>query len=105
MLASPGRMNGRVGLDPFVVFARPFYRNDCYDPNLVPAAERVSRIMISLDGGIDYAILSPVETGYRENHTYVYPVTGEGYTIKIRLDDAVMDDNYGQLFVMIEKMK
>ena len=105
MLPSLGKMNGRVGLDPFVVFARPFYRNDCNDPNLVPAVERISRIMISLDDGIDYAILSPVETGYRENHTYVYPITGEGYPIKIRLDDAVLDDNYGQIFVMIEKIK
>jgi hypothetical protein len=104
-LPSPGKVNGRVGLDPSVVFARPFYRDDCQDPNLVPAAERVSRIMISLDGGVDYAILSPQESGYRENHTYVYPVTGEGFPIRVRLDDAVMDDNYGQIFVMIEKVK
>ncbi len=103
MVSSPGITNGRVGLDPYAVFARPFYRNDCYDPNLVPVNERISRIMISLDGGVDYAILTPVETGYRENHTYVYSVTGEGYPIKIRLDDAVLDDNYGQIFVMIEK--
>lgn len=105
MLPSPGRINGRAGLDPFVVFARPFYRNDCQDPNLVPVAERVSLIMISLDGGIDYALLTPQESGYRVNHTYVYTVTGEGFPIRVKLDDAVMDDNYGQIFVMIEKIK
>ncbi|GAP13094.1 hypothetical protein LARV_00836 [Longilinea arvoryzae] len=105
MILSRGKPNGRVGLDPFVVYARPFYRNDCQDPNLVPAEERISRIAISLDGGVDYSIPRPVEAVYRTNHTYVYTVTGEGYPLKIRLDDPVLNDNYGQIFVMIERIK
>lgn len=105
LILSVGRPNGRVGLDAFAVYGRPFYRSDCADPNLVPAEERISRIMISLDGGADYAILKPVEAAYRQNHTYLYTVSGEGFPLNIRLDDAVLGDNYGQLLIMIERIK
>jgi hypothetical protein len=100
MYPSPRKTNGRVGADPFFRFARPFYGLCQY--RLEPG-ETISKMMFSLDGGKNYSIASPLVAKYRKDHTYTYEVTGQGYPLKVRLDDAPLDDNYGQIFVIIEK--
>jgi len=61
-------------------------------------------MMFGLDGGNYYSIPVPTVAEYREDHTYTYEVIGQGYPLKVRLDDAPLDDNYGQIFVIIEKI-
>ena len=96
---SPGKMNGLVGADPFYRFARPFYGpcQELTDPN-----ETISTMMFSLDGGNSYSIPVPMVSEYRPDHTYTYEVIGQGQPLMVRLDDAPLDDNYGQIFVVIE---
>jgi hypothetical protein len=99
MFPSPGKTNGPVGADPFYRFARPFY-GAC--EKLLDSSETVSPLMFSLDGGKNYSIPVPMAAKYREDHTYTYTVIGQGYPLKVRLDDAPLDDNYGQIFVVID---
>jgi hypothetical protein len=100
MFPSPGKTNGLVGADPFYRFARPFY-GPCQ--KLLDPSETISPMMFSLDGGKSYSIPVPIISQYREDHTYIYEVIGQGYPLKIKLDDAPLDDNYGQILIMIEK--
>jgi hypothetical protein len=100
MFPSPGKSNGPVGADPFYRFARPFY-GPC--EKLLDPSEKISAMMFSVNGGNNYSIPVPVIAQYRKNHTYIYEVVGQGYPLKIKLDDAVLNDNYGQIFIMIEK--
>jgi hypothetical protein len=100
MFPSPLKTNGPVGADPFYRFARPFY-GPCQE--LVDPSETVSVMMFSLDGGKNYSIPIPMIAQYREDHTYIYEVVGQGYPLKVRLGDAVMEDNYGQILIIIEK--
>jgi Bacterial SH3 domain len=99
MFPSPGKTNGPVGADSFYRFARPFY-GPCQE--VTDPAETVSPVMFSLDGGNTYAISVPSLAKYREDHKYRYEVIGRGYPLNVRLDDAPLEDNYGQLFITIE---
>jgi hypothetical protein len=98
MFPSAGKTNGPVGADPFYRFARPFY-GPCEE--LVDARETIGQIMFSLDGGQNYSLAVPRVAAYREDHTYVYEVIGQGYPLKVRLDDAPLDDNYGRILIAI----
>jgi hypothetical protein len=100
MFPSPGKKNGPVGADPFYRFARPFY-GAC--EKLIDPSETISPIMLSMDGGKNYSIPVPMIAQYRKDHAYIYEVIGQGYPLKVKLDDAVLDDNYGQIIIMIEK--
>jgi len=100
MFPSPGKANGPIGADACYHFARPFYGPCQAD---FEKGETISRIMFSTNGGVTYSLAVPVVAQYRKDHTYTYEVTGEGYPLSIRLDDSVLDDNYGQILVMIEK--
>jgi hypothetical protein len=100
MFPSPGKTNGPVGADPFYRFARPFY-GPCQ--KITDPSETISPMMFSMDGGNTYSISVPVIAEYREDHTYNYEVIGQGYPLKVRLDDAPLDDNYGQIFITIEE--
>lgn len=102
MFPSPNKVNGPVGADPFYQFARPFYGR-CEE--LRDSSETVSGVMFSLDGGKNYYIPSPMIPQYREDHTYTYEVIGRGYPLYVRLDDSPLNDNYGQIFVAIEKIE
>jgi len=102
MFPSPGKLNGRVGADPYKQFARPFY-GPCQKPK--DPSETISAMMFSLDGGVNYDIPTPVIKQYREDHTYRYEVTGRDYPLYVRLGDAVLNDNYGQILVMIEEIE
>jgi hypothetical protein len=101
MFPSPDKTNGPVGADPFYRFARPFY-GPCEE--LVDPSETISTMMFSLDGGNTFSIPVPLIAAYREDHTYTYEVTGQGFPLIVKLDDASLDDNYGQIFVIIEKI-
>jgi hypothetical protein len=102
MFSSPLRTNGPVGADPFYRFARPFY-GPCQE--LVDPSETISAMMFSLDGGKSFSIPIPIIAEYREDHTYVYEVIGQGYPLKVRLDDAALNDNYGQILIIIDETK
>ncbi len=102
MFPSPLRMNGPVGADPFYRFARPFY-GPCEE--LRDSSETISAMMFSLDGGKNYSIPIPKIAKYREDHTYTYEVIGKGFALIIELDDAVLNDNYGQLLIIVEETK
>lgn len=95
-------MNGPVGADPFYRFARPFY-GPCEE--LRDSSETISAMMFSLDGGKNYSIPIPKIAKYREDHTYTYEVIGKGFALIIELDDAVLNDNYGQLLIIVEETK
>jgi hypothetical protein len=101
MFPSPLKTNGRVGADPYYRFSRPFY-GPC-QWQLEPD-ETISTMMFSLDGGNNYSIPVPLSAAYREDHIYTYVVIGQGYPLKVKLDDAVLNDNYGQIFVTVEKI-
>jgi len=100
MYPSPGKTNGPVGADPYYRFARPFY-GPCQ--NALEPGETISAMMFSTDGGLNYSIPLPIIAQYRRDHTYVYKVNGQGYPLNVKLDDAVLNDNYGQIFIMIEE--
>ncbi len=99
MFPSAGKTNGRVGADPYYHFARPFY-GPCQKPR--DPSETISAMMFSLDGGSNYSIPTPVIAEYRDDHTYRYVVTGRDFPLRVKLDDAVLADNYGQILTMIE---
>lgn len=101
MYPSPYKTNSRVGADPFYHFARPFYGPCQYQ---LEPGETVSKMMFSLDGSNTFSIPVPLIAKYREDHTYTYEVIGQGIPIIVRLDDAVPGDNYGQIFVTIDKI-
>ena len=103
MFPSPYKKNGRVGADPYYRFARPFY-GPCDYSNMHDPSETTSEIMFSLDGGDSYSIPIPTAAEYRKDHTYTYIVIGQGSPLLVRLNDAVLEDNYGQIFVSIEKI-
>jgi hypothetical protein len=100
LFPSAGKENGPVGADAYARFARPFY-GPCattFEPG-----ETISQIQLSTDGGATFALAVPISAQYRPDHTYVYEVKGHGYPLAIRLDDGVLQDNYGQILVLIEK--
>jgi hypothetical protein len=101
MYPSPYKTNSRVGADPYYHFARPFYGPCQYQ---LEPGETISKMMFSLDGGNTFSIPVPVIAKYREDHTYTYEVIGQGIPLIVKLDDAVPGDNYGQIFVTIEKI-
>jgi hypothetical protein len=43
----------------------------------------------------------PITARYRKDHTYLYEVTGQGYPLSVKLDDVLLDDNYGQILITI----
>jgi hypothetical protein len=100
MFPSPLRTNGPVGADPYYRFARPFY-GAC--EKILDSSETISAMMFSLDGGKSYSIPIPIIAEYSEDHTYKYVVIGQGYPLKVKLDDAVLNDNYGQILIIIEE--
>jgi hypothetical protein len=104
MFPSPLKVNGQVGADAYRFFALPNYSGNCENGELLSADATLSKVMLSLDGGRSYAIPTPVVEEVREDHTYIYEVTGEGYRLNVRLDDVPLDDNYGQILVIIEKI-
>ncbi len=65
----------------------------------------VSPIMLSTDSGNNFCILVPLAASYREDHIYIYEMIGQGYPLYVRLDDAPLNDNYGQIFIAIENTK
>ena len=100
MFPSPLRTNGPVGADPYYRFARPFY-GAC--EKILDSSETISAMMFSLDGGKSYSLPIPIIAEYREDHTYKYAVIGQGYPLKVMLDDAVLNDNYGQIIIIVEE--
>jgi hypothetical protein len=103
MYPSPLRLNGQVGVNPFYLFARPFY-GDCENRTL-DSSQTTTAMMFSLDGGKNYSNPIPLIAKYREDHTYIYEITGQGYPLKVKLDDPVLDDNYGVILILIEETK
>jgi hypothetical protein len=102
MYPSPDKVNGPVGADPYYRFARPFY-GPCQGP--ADQSELLSPLKFSLDGGKSFLLPPRMTWQYRGDHTYTYEVTGQGYPLKVRLDDAPLEDNYGQIFVTIEEVE
>lgn len=102
MYPSPHKTNGPVGADPYFNFARPFYGR-CQP--LLDRAETISPLLFSLDGGVNAALAVPLYPKYRPDHRYEYQVTGQGHPLSIRLDDVPLDDNYGQIYVTLEKIE
>lgn len=58
-------------------------------------------MLLSLDGGVNYSIATPFIANNRCDHTYSYEVVGQGFPLKVRLDDEPRNDNYGQIFVQM----
>lgn len=105
MMPSPGATNGAVGLDPEYVFAWPVTSSLC--PAGVPKSPppmRGHNLMMSLDGGANFGIVEPVDSGYQPvSHSYQYLVPGRGLPVIIKLPDTVVGTNpNGMLKVTVE---
>lgn len=105
MFPSPNKANGHVGADPYRFFALPIYSGNCENGKLLSESATISKIMLSLDGGGSWNIPTPLTAEVREDHMYTYEVTGKGFPLKVRLDDAPLDDNYGQILVIIQEIE
>jgi hypothetical protein len=106
MFPSPKRVNGQVGADPFRRFAIPYYPGTCENGKLGIPGGITSQMMFSLDGGENYSIAIPTIAQYREDHTYLYEVTGQGHPLMIKLSDDInfYEDNTGQILIIIEQI-
>jgi len=103
MFPSLNKGNGQVGADPYHFFGHPNQGGGCVNGQLVNEFAEKSEIMLSVDGQ-NYAILDPIIKEFREDHTYSYTVTGQGHPLSVKLDDTPLDDNYGQIFVIIAQI-
>src|SRR5262249_48079574 len=65
-----------------------------------PRAQR--RVLVQMTSGAPPAHLpSPTETGMSSDHVYTYTITGAGAPAVFRVDDTLLDDNYGELRILI----
>lgn len=104
MFPSPNRKNGQVGADPYYRFAHPNRVGDCENGKTQGTPGPLNEVLISLDGGAHFAAFIPTIQQYREDHTYIYAVKGQGDQLIIRHGDSYLDDNYGQIFIVIEEI-
>lgn len=104
MFPSPNRTNGQVGADPYYRFAHPNRVGDCENGKTQGVPGPLNEVLISVDGGAHFAAFIPTIQQYREDHTYIYAVEGQGYQLIIKHADSYPDDNYGQIFIVIEEI-
>ena len=99
MFPSPGRSNGRTGIDPFYLFAH--FREYTSNQNSSPI--RSNKFQISLDGGLTWFNPDPPNLVYQEDHHYEFEVTGEGVAAGFRRLDDPTYDNYVMLEIRLER--
>lgn len=102
--STPGKTNGRVGMDAETVFARP-----CFGPssNRNPKVGHWPNFEINATStqrqGPDFKYVTPLDGPFSEptgTNTYKYPIVGNGVPAQFRLRDwPGTRDNYGQLWI------
>lgn len=98
-IPSPGITNGKVGVDSAFVFAIP---EDDVATCLMDTPYEHSRLEISLDNGVSWFALVPINPIYNTSHIYTYLVEGQGSRAQLRYSDHPTSDNYGVLTIQIE---
>ncbi len=98
MYPSPGRPNGRVGLDAEFVFgsAADYCRTITF-----PVAGTIFRARTDRDFFTPIPLRAP--TAPRADHTYRYPLMGAGRRARFRLPDTFTADNYGRLRFIVRE--
>ena len=107
MFSSPNKRNGPVGSDPYHAFGEPggvWSKDECERRGLMLTSGPSSAIRLSIDGGISFASPIPTIEEIRADHTYLYAIIGQGHPLTIKLEDSPLDDNHGQIFVIIEQI-
>jgi len=108
MFLSPRNGNGPVGSDPYQAFGEPggvgYSKDECESRGSTLTSMPSTAIRLSLDGGISFAQPIPAIQEIRADHTYAYAVIGQGHPLAIRIDDYPLEDNHGQIFVVIQQI-
>jgi len=109
LFPSPNKLNGPIGSDPYHVFAEPGGSNipkgrcELREAALTSKSAR-SAIQLSIDGGTSFNPLTPTPEEIRADHTYLYAIIGQGQPLIIKIADDPHNDNYGQIFIIIEQI-
>jgi hypothetical protein len=96
-----GNWNGKVGLDPDYLFAKP-QGYGCPDPYTGPIPSTIVQISLEGDSPDKFFHRTPTDPSYNPTHLYQYRVIGTGQEAFIRFADPNPSDNYGRLRVIVE---
>ena len=99
LFPSPGVTNGRVGVDSEFRFANPLPGKKCQPKHGL--VKHDTKVRFSTDGGATWFTPTATDAGAAPDadHTYSYPVTGDGQALQARVQDSNYTDNYGQFKV------
>src|SRR3954454_20192452 len=95
---SPGVVNGQVGLDPDVYFARFEPAGTCPSH---PFPRHAGFFQINQGSG--YGHIEPIGGGFstpQASHKYTYVLRGQGTPVSYRIQDFPTSDNYGVLHIL-----
>ena len=101
MWPTPGKDNGPVGLDPEFAFAWP--PDSELENSATSGPQRVSSVQISLDAGATWSHPDNAQPYDPTRHAYHYEVVGAEHPLQVRFVDAVHQDDYGRLRIVIER--
>lgn len=102
LFSSPDSGDGKAGVDPEFIFARPWTTSAC-GATALPA--RWNNFQVNVGNGWAH----PIPAGGRPtapsaNHKYSYPLIGTGARARFRIEDKPRtNDNYGQFRVKIRR--
>lgn len=91
-----------VSSDAYYLFAYPNGSPNCRDGT--PAPVVLSLLLANLGAG-DEAVHEILTREFNERHVYQYRLIAAGNPLHMRVADPKFDDNYGQLWVIIEAKK
>jgi hypothetical protein len=97
LFPSPG-ISGPVGLDAEWVWAYP-----SVSPSLCPEGAPITpppsaRRLVLLQHG---SLPPPLESVMTSSHAYTYSITGTGTPVVFSIDDTPIEDNYGELRILV----
>jgi hypothetical protein len=100
---SPGP-TGPVGLDAEWVWAYPSVSPTlCPDgaPDAPPPKARRLVLLRASSGAAPESLPPPLEVAMTETHAYTYSITGTGAAVGFVIDDTPIEDNYGELRILL----
>lgn len=95
--ATGGRVSTQVGVDAETWWSFP-------SDHVHPAGHQ-ENLELSLDGGVTYAHVEPVDGPFAvapTGHLYRYELTGEGFPLTVKLLDINAADNYGKIRLTLQ---
>jgi hypothetical protein len=100
---SPGRTNGKVGMDVETIFATPFQFDSC--GGFHPPVHWTS---FQMNTGSGFTHVEPVDGAHstpNRYHTYAYLIRGSGQPASFELQDADTTDNYGVVTILVQRLR